>query len=252
MKIGEIIDISIDYTPNKSSMVFLIMGCDLNCEFCNKQHLIHIETGVDYNLKNLLAIVKANHLVKNIHMTGGEPLLQDGTINFCRRLSELDKYISIRTNGFCPKRIKGVLPYINRIVLKLKGPIHQERYSQITNTNLSIKSLIESFNLLMQQNDIVFDIAIEYVKNLMIQEDIHQIIKFLIDNNFIGKFILQQYDYLEGSSEEFKQKYKKPEHIDLINLLKPYVDKDLPFRIFLEDDIYDHTEIHEVFQKIIT
>lgn len=250
MKIGEIIDISTEYTPNESSMVFLIMGCDLNCDFCNKLHLLQIEGVEDYEIKKLLALVNTNYIVKNIHITGGEPLLKDDVINFTRRLKELDKHISIRTNGFRPKKIKRILPYINRIILNLKGPVNKKRYFQISNTDLNIDSLIESFKLLNQQKQAVFDITTEYVKNLMVPEDIHQIFKFLIDNKFTGKFILQQYDHLEGVDEEFKQKFKKPEHIDLINLLKPYVDKDLPFRIFLEDDVYDHTEIHKVFQKI--
>jgi pyruvate formate lyase activating enzyme len=251
MKIGEIIDISTEYTPSISSMVFLIRGCDLNCEFCNKLHLLQNEGGEDYDVKKLLALVNTNYLVKNIHITGGDPLLKDDVINFACRLNELDKDISIRTNGFHPKKIKRILPYINRIILNLKGPINRERYSQITNTYLNIDSLIESFKLLNQQKQVVFDITTEYVKNLMVPEDFHQILKFLIDNKFTGKFMLQQYVHMEGVDEDFKQKFKKPEHIDLINLLKPYVDKDLPFRIFLEDNVYDHSEIHKVFQKII-
>lgn len=251
MKIGEIIDLSTKYTPERSCMVFLTMGCNLNCKFCNKSHLLHKDGGKNYDVDNLLGIVKTNYLIKCIYLLGGEPILQDDIIVFCQRLSQINRYIILQTNGLFPNKIKKILPYLNRIILNLKGPLNGERYSKITNKNINIDNLIESFSLLNTQKKIPFDIKVTYVKGAQNPEDIHSILKFLTKKKFTGKFILKQYEYLPNVKKEFKQKFKEPEHIDLIEILEPYVDKNLPYKIFLEDNVYEHAEIHKVFQKII-
>lgn len=251
MKIGEIIDISTEYTPERSCMVLMTMGCDLNCDFCNKTHLLEKNAGKDYDTDSLLGLVKTNHLINCIYIMGGEPTLQKDIIGFCEGLSAQDKYVILQTNGLKPLKIKKLLPFVNKVILNLKGPLDQARYSQITSTEINIDKLKESFKLLNAQSKAVFGIKVSYVKNLMNLEDIHQLLKFLKEKHFTGKFVLQQYEYLPGVDEEFKEMFKKPEHIDLINLLKPYVDEDLPFQIYLEDAVYKHSEIHKVFQKIM-
>jgi hypothetical protein len=81
-------------------------------------------------------------------------------------------------------------------------------------------------------------------------EDIHQIISWLHKTNFRGTFVLQQYQYSEGVTENYKDKFQKPDHISLINILKPYSKLELPFRIFIRDDIVGYTSLNNALKKL--
>ena len=73
-----------------------------------------------------------------------------------------------------------------------------------------------------------------------------EIINFLKNKEFKGSFVLQQYQYFEGVGEKFKQIFSKPEHEDLLNILKPYKDNTLPFEIFLRDEIVGYCNLDEL------
>ncbi|GAH17306.1 unnamed protein product, partial [marine sediment metagenome] len=60
----------------------------------------------------------------------------------------------------------------------------------------------------------------------------------------------QQYQYSEGVGEEHRQKFRKPEHITLLNILKPYKNMDLPFQIYLRDDVTGYTKIDKLYDYL--
>ncbi|GAH08122.1 unnamed protein product [marine sediment metagenome] len=88
------------------------------------------------------------------------------------------------------------------------------------------------------------------MKNLMKPNDIDKIILFLKKNQFRGNFVLQQYQHSEGVGEKLKQKFQKPEHITLLNILKPYINMDLSFRIYLRDDIVGYSMIDKLYEYL--
>ena len=77
-------------------------------------------------------------------------------------------------------------------------------------------------------------------------DDISEIINYLRNINFNGNFVLQQYQYREGVGERFKDVFLKPEHDVLYNLLKPFKGHELPFEIFLRDEIVGYCSIDEL------
>ncbi|GAF90078.1 unnamed protein product, partial [marine sediment metagenome] len=95
-----------------------------------------------------------------------------------------------------------------------------------------------------------FEIRTTYVENLMKPKDIDKIITYLRKNLFRGNFVLQQYQYSEGVGEEHKQKFQKPEHITLLNILKPYKNMDLPFQIYLRDEVTGYTKIDKLYDYL--
>ena len=76
------------------------------------------------------------------------------------------------------------------------------------------------------------------------------LILFIRKNKFRGIFVLQQYQYSEGVGEENKLKFQKPEHFTLLNILKPYRNMDLPFQIYLRDDIVGYSKIDKLYEYL--
>jgi len=250
MRVGGIIDISTKDIPNKSTMVIFTVGCNLNCGFCHNKYLLHESVGKDMEVSELLKQIKSNMLVSGVSISGGEPTLQKDLLELCKEIKKIGKYINIDTNGTNPQIISKLLLYINRIALDLKGPLNKKRLKKITGNLMDPNLIIESFNIVNKREGIDFEVRTTYVENLMKPNDVDKIISFLRKNKFTGKFVLQQYQYSEGVGVEYKEKFQKPEHIILLNILKPYRNLDLPFQIYLRDDIMGYCIINELYDYL--
>jgi len=247
MRVGGIIDISTKDIPNRSTMVIFTVGCNLNCGFCHNKYLLHESVGKDMKVSELLEQVKSNMLVSGVSISGGEPTLQKDLLKLCKEIKNIGKYINIDTNGTNPKIISKLLPFVNRIALDLKGPLNKKRLTKITGNLMSPNPIIETFNLVSEREGIDFEVRTTYVENLMKPSDIDKIISVLRKNEFRGNFVLQQYQYSEGVGDEYKEKFQKPEHDALIDLLRPYKDLVLSFNIFLRDEVVGYSKIEKLF-----
>jgi len=247
LRVGGIIDISTKDIPNKSSMVIFTVGCNLKCGFCHNKFLLNKEVGRNWEIDELLEQIRSNMLVSGVSISGGEPTLQKDLIDLCKEIKNLGKYISVDTNGTNPDTIGRILFYIDRVALDLKGPLKKSKLRKITETDVNPDSIIETINIVNDQKRIDFEIRTTYVEKIMEQKDIHKIISFLRKMDFKGNFVLQQYQYSEGVGEENKDKFQKPEHITLLNILKPYKELILPFNIYLRDEILGYSSIDKLF-----
>jgi len=251
MRIGGLIDISTKDIPNKPTMVIFTVGCNLNCGFCHNKYLLHENVGKDIEIPKLIDQIKSNMLVSGVSISGGEPTLQNDLLDLCKEIRKIGKYISIDTNGTNPEIITNLLPYINRIALDLKGPIKKSRLKEITGNEINSDKVVETFELVNGQKGIDFEIRTTYVKNLMKPKDIHKILAFLKKFSFRGNFVLQQYQYSEGVGEESKDKFEKPEHNILLDILEPYRNLELEFKIYLRDEIVGYSSIENLYDLTI-
>jgi len=250
MRVGGIIDISTKDIPNKSTMVIFTVGCNLSCAFCHNKYLLHEGVGRDVKVPELMEQIKSNMLVSGVSISGGEPTLQKDLLEICKEIKNVGKYISIDTNGTNPKSITELIPYINRVALDMKGPLNNKRLAKITGNQVNSNLIVETFRTVNNHEDIDFEIRTTYVENLMKPSDIDKIILFLRKNKFRGSFVLQQYQYSEGVGEDYKDKFQKPEHITLLNILKPYRNMELPFQIYLRDDVVGYSMIDKLYEYL--
>ncbi|MFO8018747.1 MAG: anaerobic ribonucleoside-triphosphate reductase activating protein [Promethearchaeia archaeon] len=249
MRIGGFIDISTKDIPHRATMVIFTVGCNYKCGYCHNKHLLNPDAGQDYSITQIIKRVTSNRLVSGVSVTGGEPTLQKDIIEACKELSQLDKYVSVDSNGSRPEVLKSLLPYLNRVALDVKGPYKSESLREITNANIDPAILKKSFSLINREKTIDFEIRTTYEPNLLQQEDIHEILDFLQDKKFRGKFVLQQYQYNEGVQEKFEDIYEKPPHYGLVKILEPYARKNLNFEIYLRDEAVGYEHINKSINK---
>ncbi len=247
MNIGGIIDISTKDIPNKAAMVIFTKGCNFNCDFCHNKFLLQYNIGKQIKVSDLIKKIKKNLLISSISITGGEPTKQYDLIDLCREISRIGKYISVDTNGSNPEIIKKILPYINRVALDIKAPLIQKRLERVIRKKIDPSLIINTFYLLNKNKRIEFEVRTTYVEELMNPEDIHDIISFLKENKFKGNYVLQQYQYSEGVGKEFKEKLHSPPHLTLLTILKPYKDFNLPFEIYIRDEIVGYCKVSNLF-----
>lgn len=108
MKINHIIGTSfIDY-PKEISMVVFTKGCNMRCPYCHNKELEEKE--LLYTTTDVLAFLKKRKgLVDAITISGGEPTLQEGLVEFCRQIKMLKVKIKLDTNGSNPKVLKQLI-----------------------------------------------------------------------------------------------------------------------------------------------
>ena len=246
MRIGGIIDISTKDIPEKPSMVIFTVGCNLQCEFCHNKPLLNVNVGQEFEVEDIIKKIQENNLVNAVSITGGEPLLQEDLIDLCDKIKKTGKYLSIDSNGTFPEKLKQLIINLDRVALDFKGPLNNERLKEITMASIDYNNIIKSFNFINNQQEIDFEIRTTYVENLMNPNDIETILSFLIKNQFRGNFVLQQYQYSDGVGEQYKEKFQKPDHFTLINILSQYKKLNLPFKIYLRDDIVGYSNITDL------
>jgi cyclic pyranopterin phosphate synthase len=116
--------------------------CNLKCYYCTpfsgRSHLKRSEILTYEEMLNVARAAAAIGLTK-IRVTGGEPLVRKGVVEFCRMLSEIDglKSLALTTNGIYLKEMAEPLfkAGVRRINISL-DTLRPERFEKITGYNL--------------------------------------------------------------------------------------------------------------------
>lgn len=73
-------------------------GCNLNCSYCDTKYAQKKNQGVEKSIDEIIETIEKTN-IKNITITGGEPLLQKDILKLVERLVELGYNVNIETNG---------------------------------------------------------------------------------------------------------------------------------------------------------
>ncbi len=114
-------------------MLFL-GGCPFRCPFCQNPELV---TGTGCEQVEVDALVeefaKNKKFIDAITITGGEPLAQAEALKeLCRKLKENGIHVKVDTNGYYPKELEELLPYIDAVAMDLKTRLEPEAYKAAT------------------------------------------------------------------------------------------------------------------------
>jgi len=128
-------------------LLLRVAGCNLRCLYCDTKYAW--KGGRSYRGERLLGKIKKSGY-KRVLITGGEPLLQEGMIDFLQELVQIGKEILLETNGSIA--IKEVPKQVH-IIMDLKSPgSGEESANDYENLNW-LKSTDELKLVLVSQKD---------------------------------------------------------------------------------------------------
>lgn len=78
-----------------------VAGCNLRCNYCDTKYALEKDTGIEMSVEEVLKKVE-EFKVKNITITGGEPLIHEGIDKLIDILCEKGYKVNIETNGSMP------------------------------------------------------------------------------------------------------------------------------------------------------
>ena len=173
-------------------------GCNLNCSYCDTTWANAAD--VCYDLMTSLDIYKyiKSTEIRNVTLTGGEPLLQEGIIELLEILSK-DKYlhVEIETNGSVP---------LNEFNIIENPPSFNMDY-KLPSSNMEDKMNLDNFEYLSYKDTVKFvcgsmedlqkskfiidkyklsDKTNVYISPVFGQIDLENIVEFMKDNKMNG------------------------------------------------------------------
>lgn len=188
----------IDYPEHLCSTIFL-GGCNFRCGFCHNPELVHnnIESVSENEVVDNLMLHKKN--VEHICITGGEPLINNGIVEFLERLKNAGFKVKIDTNGSFPEKLKEIVDggLVEYIAMDIKSS--PEKYDIATGVNADIKKIERSIEII-RESGIAHEFRTTVVPGVVLAEDIQKIGTWLRGTR---RFTLQQFrsteDMLDNS-----------------------------------------------------
>jgi len=181
-------------------------NCNLRCSYCDTKYSFDNPKYTEESIDDIVNYIKEQN-VRNITLTGGEPLIQKDVDILMQRLSDLGYMIEIETNGSID-----IKPFINipnvSFTLDYKLPVSlMEKHMNLNNykyitKNDSVKFVcgtIEDLNKslsVIKENDLInkTNCMISPVFNMI---ELPKIVEFLIKNNLNGvKMCLQIHKFI--------------------------------------------------------
>lgn len=166
-------------------------NCNLRCSYCDTTYSFINPVYNDESIDEIIDYINEQH-VKNITLTGGEPLIQEDIDILINRLVELGYRVEIETNGsvdikkYLNDKISFTLDYKLPTSLMEKFML-TDNYNYVTKKD-SIKFVCGDLNDLIKAKEIMIKYDLINKTNCLIspvfnQINLEDIVNFLIDNN---------------------------------------------------------------------
>lgn len=183
----------IDY-PGKIACVVFTGGCNLKCKYChNKDLVLHPNKFVSIEPDTIFEFLESRKgKLEGVVISGGEPTIQDGLVDFIYKIKQLDYEVKLDTNGFNPKPVKELVSnlLVDEIGLDFKGTPNTIR--EITQVEANYGNFIETLDFL-RTFGIPLDVRTTVHRSLLKVKDLEEMYTIL-QKHKIESWTLQQYN----------------------------------------------------------
>lgn len=180
----------VDY-PGKVSSVIFTGGCNLRCGYCHNPDLAcnsdELEKIEDEEVFSFLE--KRKGLIDGITVSGGEPTLDKGLLEFLRRIKDMGLLVKLDTNGFSPSVVEQCLmeKLADYIAVDLKTS--PAKYSTLTKRDLNFNQILITLDII-RKSEVDYEIRTTCVPGFVTLEDITLIGEAV---GHVRKWYLQQF-----------------------------------------------------------
>jgi len=194
----------IDYADHIAT-AFFTGGCNFRCPMCHNADLV-LRPGKmpAFAMDEIWAfLTKRVGKITGVVVSGGEPTLQPGLIDFLRRARDIGYAIKLDTNGYRPDVLRDVLTagLVDYVAMDLKAP--PEKYPLLAGfPDLDIARIEQSVALLVE-SPVPHEFRTTVVPGLLNVDDIAALARWLASNcsdAAVQRLYLQQFRGLKTLS----------------------------------------------------
>ena len=185
--------------PGKLSCIIFVGKCNFRCPYCHNPYLVLFHESQPRITEDevLEFMISRKGKLDGIVISGGEPSLYSGLVQFAKRVKELGFGVKIDTNGSNPERIIAMCDegLVDMLGIDYKSPA--DSYNEITNCKMkSLADRVQSLIRYAVDKDVPCDIRTTVHKKFHPPEILHKMRKEL-DSLGVKKWHLQQFHSTE-------------------------------------------------------
>ena len=199
IRIGGINKVSLLDYPNKVCSTIFTSGCNFKCPFCYNKDLVFVPSDVKYYDINEIKdyLIKRNNMLDAIVISGGEPLLHSGLIDFIRDIKGLGLKVKLDTNGYYPNHLLEIINsnLVDYIAMDIKNS--KDKYHITTGLSIEsmdISNIDKSINIIINSN-IEYEFRTTIINEFHTKDDIISICKWLKNAK---RYYIQRYKETEN------------------------------------------------------
>ncbi len=191
----------LDY-PGRCAATIFTPGCNLRCPFCHNASLVdpeELKKSLSENglidPKEVLEFLKSRKgRLTGLAVTGGEPLMQPGIMEFLRDVKDIGYAVKLDTNGTNPERLRALLTagIVDYVAMDYKNC--REKYSATAGVPESVGRILYENTLLskafIKQSGVDHEYRTTIVKELHTVDDVRRMAQELEGEE---KYFLQSF-----------------------------------------------------------
>ena len=140
----------LDWDGKIASVVFTA-GCNFRCPYCHSPHLVYASDEMEsIPPETVVNFIRSNRdWVDGLVITGGEPTIQPGLIDFLMMLGQEGIAAKLDTNGTMPDVLEEILEkeLVEYIAMDVKAP--PEKYALVTGVAIDSNIIARSIDMLI-------------------------------------------------------------------------------------------------------
>ncbi|KQC14029.1 MAG: hypothetical protein APR63_06415 [Desulfuromonas sp. SDB] len=183
---------ALDYPGHLSAVVFT-QGCNWRCPFCHNPELIPLNCSNPISNEKIFNFLKTRlGLLEGVCITGGEPTIQNGLIDFIQEVKQLGYKVKLDTNGSHQDAVEKIIYQARPDMLAMDIKTSWSGYCKATGVKLK-QNFFDRFKQLVEfteDNDVDLELRTTVVPGLVDKEDIKKIGEWLGGTR---KYVLQQF-----------------------------------------------------------
>lgn len=211
MEIGGFIPFSLQDYPGAVAAIVFTRGCNFRCPFCHNKGLIPLDSqGRRYDDEKEQHILKFLHRRKGylngIVVSGGEPTIQEGLVEFLDEVKSLGYLVKLDTNGSHPDILQKVIEkkLVDMVAMDIKAP--WDKYRELSGIDVDVNRIKRSI-LVLETTRVPHIFRTTFVPGLLVEDDIKEIKSMLPSDatHVVQPFMPNLYTAPDPASHTIKQ-----------------------------------------------
>ncbi len=167
----------LDYPSHVACIVFT-KGCNFRCPFCHNSFLVENCAEQISSEEILLYLKKRKGVLDGVSVTGGEPLMHQGIVDFIKEVKALGYDVKVDTNGTFPERLKELVEssLVDYVAMDIKNS--PEKYDITAGAKTDISKIQESIDFLLSAK-VDYEFRTTVTNELHTPQDIVSISKWI-------------------------------------------------------------------------
>ncbi len=178
MKIAGLMKLTLLDYPGKVACTVFLAGCNFRCPFCHNASLVR-GGEQEISREELFAFLKKRQgILDGVCITGGEPLMTDGTSELAGEIKALGYSLKLDTNGSYPERLEKIIASgaVDYIAMDIKNAL--DKYDVACGVSVDADKIKRSVEII-KKSGVPHEFRTTVVKGIHSAEDIEACAAFV-------------------------------------------------------------------------